>query len=347
MPKGKAGLSERTIAGLDAGRATAALYVVIHHVSNASAWTAAMKAPFKFGQEAVIVFFLLSGFVMFANERTRASQPVGYYLRRLRRIYPPLLVAMLTSTLVAWSNGDLAAQFSVEQLTGTLAALQDIPFLKPGVIVEPYLQNEPLWSLSYELAFYLVFPLVLAAWKSSAQLTTHAVGLACCALYVSFALFPNHFSLVGAYFLLWWAGAMAANAYLAGDRDLRALGATYLWLLALCAVAFCVALAVGYENAVVYPGLPLRHFVGAAILLAIGFGAPGRWAASASMRFGALFSAAASVSYGIYVLHFPLLLQWKTASTPFGFVLACGLLVVVAAFAERTLGRLLPRAPRD
>ena len=157
-------LSVKLSASLDAARAVAAGYVVLHHVALARGWANGPGLALRFGDEAVMVFFLLSGFVIFANERTRATRPAGYYLRRLRRIYPALVAALLVSTLIAVDNGTFFSMFSYKDLLGTLASLQDIASLKPGVIVDPYLQNFSLWSLSYEVAFYLAFPLVLRFW---------------------------------------------------------------------------------------------------------------------------------------------------------------------------------------
>ena len=130
----------------------------------------------RFGQPAVILFFLLSGFVIFANERHRAIRPRGYFLRRLRRIYPPVLVAFVLSVVVVFDNGDLRAQFSWRELLFNLLMLQDVGETKPGVITSSFLGNGPLWTLSYEVAFYLLFPFALAAWRRKPLLTTHLVG---------------------------------------------------------------------------------------------------------------------------------------------------------------------------
>ena len=198
---------------------------MLHHVAKAHGLLHGPGLILLFGQEAVIVFFLLSGFVIFNGEHRRALRPGGYYARRVRRIYPVLIAAMIVSTLVATDNGDLAARFDWRSLWGTLAGLQDIAAIKPGVIVDPYLDNLPLWSLSYELAFYLVFPPILMLWQRHPRATDHAVGIGCCLCYGLYALHPNHAALVGAYFMIWWSGAMAARAYLAGgtrhSRDRR------------------------------------------------------------------------------------------------------------------------------
>jgi peptidoglycan/LPS O-acetylase OafA/YrhL len=64
-------LSARLSASLDVARAIAACYVVLHHVANARGWSNGPGLVLRFGQEAVLIFFLLSGFVIFSNERTR------------------------------------------------------------------------------------------------------------------------------------------------------------------------------------------------------------------------------------------------------------------------------------
>ncbi len=341
----RARLSPRLIASLDAARAAAAGYVVLHHVADSRGWTHGAGIVFRFGQEAVLVFFLLSGFVIFANERVRAARPAGYLLRRLRRIYPALLVAIGVSTLVALDNGDLAARFSWRELAGTMLCLQDIALLKPGVIVEPYLQNTPLWSLSYEVAFYLAFPPVLALWRRRPRLANHLIGLVCCAAYAAYALAPNHWSLVAAYFLVWWAGAMAADGYLRGGGDVRAVGATFGWLLALCGVAAAVTGVVGYRGPGVYPFLPLRHFLVAAGMLAALYSGLGRRIAAICESLARPAADAASVSYGLYVLHYPLLVVWRRAWTPAGLALALGLVLAAAWLTDRKLNQWLPRAP--
>jgi peptidoglycan/LPS O-acetylase OafA/YrhL len=266
-------LEPRLVVALDAARGSAACYVALYHVATARQWnTHGVGLLLRFGQEAVLIFFLLSGFVIFANERIRALHPYGYFWRRLRRIYPALLVALIVSTLVAYDNGDLARRFNFSQLIGTLLNLQDTSGLKPGVIVDPYLGNDPLWSLSYEMFFYLIFPPVLMAWTRWPKLSNLIIGFSCCLLYASFSAFPNHFFLVGAYFLVWWSGAMAAAAYQAGSSSFWGMRDTLVWLVALCAVAGIVMAIVGFRGVGYYPALSLRHFVVAALLLLLLFG---------------------------------------------------------------------------
>jgi peptidoglycan/LPS O-acetylase OafA/YrhL len=321
------------IAGLDAARALAALYVVVHHVTNSMHLTSKAAIVFRFGQEAVIVFFLLSGFVIFANEQHRAADLKGYTLRRFKRIYPPIIFAMIVSTLVALYNGDLAEQFRGSELILTLLSVQDSSGLKPGVISDPYLGNAPLWSLSYEVAFYAMFPVALRIWLARPTPAAHAFGAISCIAYVLYALFPNHWCLVLAYFSLWWAGAAAAAAYLQGGRTIRSLAIPLFWLTALTAIAVVVALILGPHRIGFYPLLPARHFGFAALLLLVCFGPIGGRLARLCARRARVFAAIASISYGLYVLHFPVMVQWTVARSSAAGLAAATVLTVLLAYA--------------
>ena len=255
LPKSTISFGPQEVIALDLIRCLAAFYVVLHHLAGRFELPFPIGLMLRFGQEAVIIFFLLSGVVIFASEKERALNPKGYYLRRLRRIYPTLLFAMALSTLIALDNGTLATQFSSLSLFGTLLGLQDVADLKPGVIVAPYLSNVPLWSLSYELFFYLIFPIVLRFWYVSKVVTNHAVGAVCCIAYVVYLLAPNHLSLLISYFLLWWSGAMAAHAFLHKELSLRSIWVPLFWLTVLTCTSAIPLLISGYVSPGVYPAL--------------------------------------------------------------------------------------------
>ena len=98
-----------------------------------------------------MAFFLLSGFLIHANERHRlGSDRTAYLLRRGLRVYPTLLFAMGVSIVVASQQGELDQRFDTGELLCTLFALQDAAALKPGTICRPFMGNSPLWSLSYD-----------------------------------------------------------------------------------------------------------------------------------------------------------------------------------------------------
>lgn len=298
---------------------------------------------FRFGQEAVLVFFLLSGFVIFSNEQDRVSSLLPYFWRRIRRIYPTLLAAVLVSTAVAADNGSLSSEFHVSELAGTLLGLQDVSTLKPGVIVDPYLGNDPLWSLSYELAFYFAFPFVMWLWRRHSTLVDHGIGIVSCAAYVIYALAPNHWALVTSYFLVWWCGAAVAERYQRGQRSYRSLGAPLYWLVALCGIAAIVAVWTGPKSVGIYPVLPLRHFAVALALTILLFSSNGEKLVKLLMPAAGVASSVASISYGLYVLHFPLLIVWHRAQTIGGILLALIILLVCAYVADLKMLELVSR----
>lgn len=333
--------------GLDAARAASAIYVVLYHLAQRLDLPRIIAVPFSFGQEAVIVFFLLSGFVIFANERTRVRQFGGYYVRRLRRIYPPILAAMLVSTLL-WAVGLIHVRPGLVPAVSTLLSVQDISGLKPGVISDPYLHNDPLWSLSYEVFFYLVFPLVMVAWRRSERLTRAVIPVVCVLAYIGYLVMPNHLALVGAYFLLWWAGAMAAHVYARTgtgpvpgfliDRLLIELAG----LAALTVTAIAGVVVIGSRGVGFFPFLMVRHFAVALLLVVLAL-TPAR---RALVRVAAIAARpvvfTASLSYGLYVLHYPVLIQ-TGAGTSWWLLPVAVVTIGLAWLADVGLGRLLRR----
>lgn len=339
---GRARLSPRIVAALDAARAGAASYVVMHHLSSPALRATSIGIFFRFGQEAVIVFFLLSGFVIFANERDRGLNTTAYYMRRVRRIYPPLLFAMAISAIVGLLIGNFWAEFSYQSLIGTLFALQDNTDGQPGVITGPFMGNSPLWSLSYEVFFYLIFPFVLRCWRAWPAATNHLVGAISCLAYIAFAFSPHHLFIVTAYFLIWWCGCMTAQRYLDGVRCIRGMKALTAWLLLLCVVSLLVVYETGFRGLGVYPFLSARHFLASASLLFLFFGPIGAALASLALRFRRASAFLASISYGLYVLHWPILIQSGLAGSPVGA--ASGLVIL---FIAARLGDSLILRPRS
>jgi peptidoglycan/LPS O-acetylase OafA/YrhL len=206
--------------------------------------------------------------------------------------------------------------------------------------------NSPLWSLSYEVFFYAVFPLVMIAWRRNAASTRWLVGLVACASYAVYLIAPNHFALVTAYFLIWWLGAMLAWAYLNGRLVFREFIPEVASGVVLCVLAVIGVVAYGQQGIGVFPVLMVRHFAIGLILLLL-LVSPARRALAAA-SFGVRQPAAflASISYGIYVLHYPIVIQTGSVGTwwlPVTLVATVG----IALFADLGLARWLPKAPKS
>lgn len=317
---------------------------MMHHTSTALPMPATVTRLLSFGQEAVMVFFLLSGFLIFATESERVRDLRSFYLRRLRRIYPLVPIAMGVSTLV-WAVGLLNYGPNWRSALATFFSLDDLT-VKPGVVSGAYLGNSPLWSLSYEVFFYALFPLVMVLWRRHPQLARHLVGAVALAAYASYLAAPNHFSLVTTYFALWWAGAAAAKAHLDGGIRLRRVRIEAAWLGVLTLAGAASWVVEGWQGAADYPFLMVRHF-GVALSLLVLLTTPirGRLAALA-LRWAPAWAWIASISYGIYVLHYPIVIQTCRVFGWEAFPPMLALTVVCAWAVERRLMPLIPR-PRS
>ena len=181
-------LGSRDFAILDSIRGIASLYVAIAHCRGTlwmggaaftemfprDTWTAWQYIVFgssmltRLAVEFVIVFFLLSGFSIAHSLATNKS-PLPFYKRRLVRIYPPYLAALLFAAIVflitravfpQWYDGSYT-EFSF------IRTMQMNDFFEPDQIARNifYMPGTgfitPFWSLTYEVIFYLLAPFLL------------------------------------------------------------------------------------------------------------------------------------------------------------------------------------------
>ncbi|VTR78131.1 acyltransferase family protein [Cellulomonas hominis] len=132
-------------------RAAGAVLVMLYHVNS---WNLQVIRGSSAGYTGVGLFFVLSGFVL--TWTARPGTTIGtFYARRLARIYPNHLVAFLLGVAVTV----LVAGTALDVPT-VLAGIFLVQAWSPdGEVV--FAVNGVAWSLSCEIAFYLVFPLLL------------------------------------------------------------------------------------------------------------------------------------------------------------------------------------------
>ncbi|MDC1505565.1 acyltransferase family protein [Winogradskyella sp.] len=113
-------------------------------------FTAAFFALTRMGSEAVIIFFVLSGFLVGGKSIERLNNGTfrnkDYIIDRMVRIILPLIPALLLTIICEFIA---SKSVSLIELVGNLFSLQ-------GILVKPLSGNAPLWSLSYEFWFYLL-----------------------------------------------------------------------------------------------------------------------------------------------------------------------------------------------
>lgn len=317
----------KKLAFLDGLRGLAALYVMIGHArwllwEGHASYLAHpdhygpfgkalvyLSTGFRFGHEAVIFFFVLSGFVIHLRYARRlVADPAArfdfwpYLARRARRLYPPLAAALAITfgadmlgrllnlptasgeTLYPLINQTVGADHTPAVLARNLAFIMDPVFGSDG----------PLWSLNDEWYFYLLYPLVFILTRRSWRMASLSlVGLSL----VGFAPgWPQPLLWLRGVFqlmIVWWFGALLADR-VAGRLafDTRKLA---LLLLAFAAI-------------------PLWRWGGVTRDIVVGLGFTGLIAAclaaqerGRSLPLLSRLAPLGGMSYTLYVIHFPLL----------------------------------------
>jgi peptidoglycan/LPS O-acetylase OafA/YrhL len=298
---------------LESLRGFAAIYVFLHHAHVSP--NSGLGALFYLGQEVVVLFFLLSGFVIHFSMHTEPSRRISvpvYVLHRARRIYPILLFALIASYISACIRVGSLVDIDLHNLTMNILMFQDLSALKRGVWADTYYNNSPLWSLSYEWWFYMLFiPLGLTrtfgvSWQRA------IVGIVSISGFFTYQLAPNPVSLFASYFAIWWAGVELSKEYI----EYMTVSVRNQWptllLIGICAFLWFMPVAMeilqGHRQLKlgVDPVLQFRHFLSAFVILLVGFA----WRAKKLVFFNAtfgMFKIFAPISYSLYLLHVPML----------------------------------------
>lgn len=154
-------------------RALAALLVVFHHARNPAPGFFNPLETFGFGQAGVDVFFVISGFIMYAAAKD--EPPVEFLRRRLIRIAPLYWIATLLLAVSFLKNAVVALDPPfVAELAQSMLFVPHYSLLNPAEIW-PFLT--PGWTLNYEMFFYVVFALGIAARRLIPFVTVALLGL--------------------------------------------------------------------------------------------------------------------------------------------------------------------------
>ena len=149
-PKGIRGSSISYRPELDGIRGLAIIIIVFHHFDYIGG-----KYFGGRGFLAVDVFFVLSGFLItqiLLSYRDRGIKLRNFYLRRVARLYPILLVSVVGLSI--YLRNDYQFLDRTPAITSVLYIKNFWPW--GGVF-------GPMWSLSAEEQFYFIFPLILFA----------------------------------------------------------------------------------------------------------------------------------------------------------------------------------------
>jgi len=161
---------------LDAVRFIAAFLVYVYH-SNQRRIVADILPASDYGHSAVIVFFVLSGFVIAYITDTKERFWATYTASRISRVYSVAVPALILTVLLDSIGRQLYPglydypfdQFVV-RLASSLLMLNEVWFVSITTF-----SNVPYWSICYELWYYVAFGLLTflprrVAWWSAGGL---------------------------------------------------------------------------------------------------------------------------------------------------------------------------------
>lgn len=159
---------------LDAWRGLAAIAVTVHHAAGLvtrnrpELQETVLYSTSMFGWLGVQLFFVISGYCIAnsaGSQLARHGSTLSFVKARLRRIYPPMWLALLLYIAMYAGGSFLASR-------GIISVSHDVPPMGPtsllmNVTLAQLAFGGPLiafvcWSLCYEVAFYLIVAAALA-----------------------------------------------------------------------------------------------------------------------------------------------------------------------------------------
>jgi len=332
------------ISGIDGLRAMAVLAVMLYHLA---------EHVLPGGFTGVDVFFVISGYVVSGSLARDADKPLGsfvlgFYARRIRRIFPALVVVLLVSGFLAtlfipksWlsSSSQLTALYAFFGLSNFALIKFNDGYFSPRVDFNPYTHT---WSLAVEEQFYLIFPLIFFLWLVFRAREGYLSALLRNVLVVAgiaslvFAWYQTEMAPDKAFYLLpsrFWelaAGALLFTAHASG-RLKPSSGTTKSLALLTGLVLVLAGFVLASKSAFPFPWALLP--VLGTVLLIIGLVTmqhlspvqavlESRWARYIGKR-----------SYSLYLWHWPVyvLLRWTTGLEAIVFQLIAVILTFVLA----------------
>jgi peptidoglycan/LPS O-acetylase OafA/YrhL len=328
-----------------AGHVRAEMYPGLRTIPDPSLWFQAFAFVTGLGHQAVLVFFIISGWLVGGSLLNKLDKPAAfldYAIDRLTRLWTVLIPTFFLTLLFGIVSGvvdggkvDYSAtnEFSALVFLGNLVGLQRL-------LLPDFGGNFPLWSLANETWYYVLFPLLALLFVARSNMAR----VACVsAVMLIAALLPVA---ITAYFSIWllgvafsririecgptlrliWLGLLlmvTGYSRLTGTQD--AFSTDTLWQDLVCSLMFLVFLS----------SLQFRAAPSSALLRPLANGG----------RFFAEFS------FSLYVLHVPLIallaywietylgLRQLSPDEPLHFAIYAGILAIclVAAYLSYRL----------
>jgi len=189
---------------LDGARGIAAFLVMVGHSAYvlrdsgapSAAIGSALRVIYRTGHPAVLLFFVLSGFVLYVANWGKVTPWSTYVVRRLFRLYPALLASIVAAlALHMLQNPQLEPGLGAWTTAGWVYGVDGLMVLRHllmlGINSDDIRLNPVIWSLVLELRFSIIF-LALAALCRRSRWLFAALSLAA---YIAGLLLAQHLDL--------------------------------------------------------------------------------------------------------------------------------------------------------
>lgn len=289
------------------------------------------KGPLD-GKAGVVLFFVLSGHVL---SRSLARTPLSwngyckYMIRRAFRLFPAYWVALaLTFVILVWLKSDDFSTLSagVPDFIGRNDAAWGQWFLHLFLVV-PGMQSDfalpTVWSLMTEAKVsLLIFPVLgwtllrLSLWQASGVTALLAAGS---------GLLHDHVIGTAAYLGIFAIGTLLTRV---PERWWQSLASWGWWCILLTGIMVYSCMSLRYLLPSVWQGYYLCAIGAAAIIACVS-----KWPAMSKRMHAMNALVATDISYGIYLLHYPVLLAFLHLGEQFGFNATPRTLLMFAAMA--------------
>ncbi|AXL53822.1 acyltransferase [Paraburkholderia caffeinilytica] len=274
----------------------------VGHSFGLSTIAAYLTFPIAWGSAGVPIFFVISGYCIHRGGALRLAKNPDYrldtgnfWVRRFARIYPVLLAALVLTLALDWVSLQLPPVNHKIREIGLQAFLVNL-FSLQGVAGKTFGSNGALWTLSLEVQFYAIYPLLFALRRRLGVTSVLAI-VAVINVVSAYVLERHDIQFFTSYWFSWMLGAWIADAKARTAPDVRS--PVWLYVLAVVFVALgCVAFRYGQYGAFQFWALGFAFYLYKALERP-----QGGTADSAGMR---VLSRFGDFSFSLYLIHLPI-----------------------------------------